>query len=83
MGAAAGAFLGGLLSRNAASTGAATGALIGAILGEKRHDFDDIIESVREGRREESESEGRLSRLQSGSERRFAKLRESAPQTSD
>lgn len=70
MGAAIGAFVGGLFGRSTASTGAATGALVGAVVGEKRHDFDAVIESVREERGKDEDSEGRL-----------ARLRESAPKS--
>ena len=43
-GAAVGAFVGGLISRNAASTGAAIGALVGATIGERRSDFDTAVD---------------------------------------
>ena len=46
MGAAIGAGIGGLFSRNMASTGAAFGALVGATYGEKRPGLADRFEEL-------------------------------------
>lgn len=57
LGAAIGAGLGGLISKNAASTGGATGALVGALIAEKRHSAGGLIEKVKEQRPEPGDSE--------------------------
>lgn len=48
IGAAAGAFLGGLINKNFASSGGAVGALIGAAIGEKRVSAGSFVESVKQ-----------------------------------
>lgn len=60
MGAAAGAFLGGLVSRNAASTGGGIGALVGATLGEKALDAGAFVDRVKQ--KTDQEGDGRLRR---------------------
>jgi uncharacterized protein YcfJ len=49
-GAAIGAAVGGLISRNAASTGGALGALVGATVAEKRFAVDSVVDQVKEKR---------------------------------
>ncbi len=57
-GAAIGAFVGGLISRNAASTGAALGALVVATIGEKRGEFDALVDRLGEVRDDGLQSDG-------------------------
>lgn len=53
MGAAIGAGVGGLFSRNAASTGGAVGGLVGAVVGETRVSAGEFVAAVRERRSED------------------------------